>query len=205
MRQQRLSGQKFHYLAVALALIGVLLASGAWAQKKSKDKAPLAGQPMPELPIPASDQIDHAIGEMLGAFQVGDIEAMHKYYADNATFVSGAYEPPVLGWQNYAAAYERQRASFQGMQLIRRNTLVFPHGDVAWVSYQWEFLSLYNDKPYSARGQTTLVLNKIGDKWMIVHNHTSQVCDSHPVGSQPSAGKTAAGSPVAPAPQPPKP
>ena len=42
-------------------------------------------------------QIDQAIGEMLGAFQLGDVETMHKHYADNATFVSGSYVDFDLG------------------------------------------------------------------------------------------------------------
>ena len=65
---------------------------------------------------------------MLGAFQLGDIETMHKYYADNATFVSGSYAPPVVGWQNYVPIYQSGMAGFQGIQLIRRNTYIFNHG-----------------------------------------------------------------------------
>jgi len=190
-----------------IALFVLLAAPGASAQKKSskQPKPPLEGQPMPEIPLPVADRIDNDIGEMLGAFQVGDIEAMHKHYADNATFVSGAYEPPIVGWQNYVAGYERQRAAFSGMQLIRRDTMVFTHGDVAWASYQWEFISMYNDKPYSARGQTTLILNKIGDNWLIVHNHTSQICEARSQAPQKSPVKAPAQNPAAPAPPPSKP
>jgi ketosteroid isomerase-like protein len=64
------------------------------------------------------------------------------------------------------------------MQLIRRNTYIFTHGDVAWATYQWEFASSLNGKPVNARGQTTLVFNRVGDRWLIVHNHTSQLCDT---------------------------
>jgi ketosteroid isomerase-like protein len=71
--------------------------------------------------------------------------------------------------------YERQWSAFQGIQLNRRNTLVFIHGDVAWASYQWEFDALLKGQPYTMRGQTTLVFNKANDNWLIVHNHTSQV------------------------------
>lgn len=110
---------------------------------------------------------------------------MHKHYADNATFVSGAYEPPVMGWQNYLPIYQRQRASFQGVQILRRNTFIFTHADFAWASYQWEFDAEFNDRPYSARGQTTLVFNKVGGNWMIVHNHTSQICPEGPTASTP--------------------
>jgi hypothetical protein len=49
---------------------------------------------------------------------------MHKYYADTVTFVSGDFAPPIMGWQNYAPQYERQRASFQSMQIVRKNTVI---------------------------------------------------------------------------------
>jgi ketosteroid isomerase-like protein len=162
--------------------------AGATGQKKKADKyddnKSAAG--LPTLPNSASDQIDHAIGEMLGAFQVGNVEAMHKYYADNATFVSGSYEPPVQGWNNYVVLYQKQKASFQGMQLIRRNTFIFVHQDVSWASYQWQFNSTFNGQAFTARGQTTLVLNKVGDNWVIVHNHTSEICPA-PVQTPPTA------------------
>jgi ketosteroid isomerase-like protein len=173
----RLGGTARGRIAAIVAVI-LMLSSGAWGQKKQKDKKPVDTSPMPTIPGPISAQIDTDIGEMLGAFQVGNIEAMHKYYADNATFVRGTFEAPVVGWQNYAALYDKQRSAFQGMQLIRRNTFIFNVGDVAWASYQWEFLSGYNGKPFSARGQTTLVFNKVGEHWLIVHNHTSEICDA---------------------------
>jgi ketosteroid isomerase-like protein len=167
------------FLGSLTAVILILaISSGAAAQQKKK-KGENAGNPSPAPPSDSasvSNQIEHDIGEMLGAFQVGDVEAMHKYYADNAMFVSGSYEPPVEGWSNYVALYQQQKAAFQGMQLIRRNTFIFVHQDVSWASYQWQFDSTFNGKPFTAQGQTTLVLNKVGDNWLIVHNHTSQIC-----------------------------
>jgi len=190
----------------ALILVILVSSAGAWAQKKPKNKA--ADQsPMPKVPMSVSDEIDHDIGEMLAAFQLGKIEMMHKYYSDNAVFVSGAFAPPIVGWQNYVVDYQRSLAVFQGMQLIRRNTDVFVHGDIAWASYQWEFLSSYQNKPYSAHGQTTLILQKIGDNWLIVHNHTSQVCDQVPEQPQQPQAQTPqpTQNPAAPAPTPAKP
>jgi ketosteroid isomerase-like protein len=188
--------------AAAVIAIFVITSSAAWAQKKPKNKA--ADQsPMPQVPLPTSDEIDKDIGEMLGAFQVGNIEGMRKYYSENCVFVSGAYGPPIVGFQNYVTDYQRSLAAFQGMQLIRRNTYVFVHGDTAWASYQWEFLSSYQNKPYSARGQTTLVLQKTADNnWRIVHNHTSQVCDmaQDQPQQQPSQPQPAAQNPPAAAP-----
>ncbi len=188
-------------LACARWLTGVLAAvlilavsssalAGPQTNKKSKvktnDQTDPNAPPMP--PGSDADQIDRAIGEMLAGFELGNVEMMHKYYSDNVTFVSGAYEPPIVGWQNYVPLYQRQRAAFQSMQLVRRNTIIFPHGDVAWAMYQWEFDSLMNGQPYSMRGQTTLVFNKIGVNWLIVHNHTSELSAS-PAPAQPPAAQ----------------
>ena len=101
--------------------------------------------------MPDSDTIEHDISEMLGAFQVGDVEAMHKYYSDNVIFVSDGSGPPVIGWKNYVPQYQAEKAAFQGMQLIRRNTLIFVHQEVSWATYEWEFDSTFNGKPFSWR------------------------------------------------------
>jgi len=168
----------------AVLITFLLFSSAASAQKKKKNQ-PVDTTPMPSIIMPVPDQIDRNIGEMLGAFQAGNIEAMHKYYSDSAVFVRSTYEPPVVGWQNYAAMVQQQRAAFQGgMGVIRRNTSIYFRGEVAWASYQWQFDSTYNGKPYSARGQTTLVFTKEGDNWLIVHNHTSQIFDASMCGDQ---------------------
>lgn len=175
MRERFLGMTGGRFLMAALAVL--LVSSGAWGQKKQKPKKhDQSDQPLPMLPVPASDQIDRDIGMMLGAFQVGDVEAMHKYYSDDATFIRGTYDPPIVGWKNYAALYQQERAAFPAMELVRRNTYIFTHGDAAWASYQWEFNSLYDGKPYYARGQTTLVFTKVGENWIILHNHTSEIC-----------------------------
>ncbi|HTW23242.1 MAG TPA: nuclear transport factor 2 family protein [Candidatus Baltobacteraceae bacterium] len=166
---------------LAAALLLALAPNGA-AQKNKKDKSNAANSDdsavltaLENTPKAEADKINDDIGEMLGAFQIGNVEVMHKHYSDDCTFVQSTYDPPILGWQNYLAAYEREKASFQGMQLIRRNTNIFVHGDVAWASYQWEFDGMWEGRPYATRGQTTLVFTKVNGDWLIVHNHTSQV------------------------------
>lgn len=168
-------GPWIRILAMATVAIFCVASAASAGQKKKKAKDADATPPALAGPHAQEDQINQDIGEMLAAFQLGDVNTMHKYYADNATFVSDLNEPPLVGWQNYAAAYDRQRAAFHGVQVIRRNTLVFTHGDVAWASYQWEFLADADGRPYSMLGHTTLVFEKVGENWLIVHNHTSQV------------------------------
>ncbi|HWG59490.1 MAG TPA: nuclear transport factor 2 family protein [Candidatus Acidoferrales bacterium] len=164
---------------ILTAILILAVAAGVCAgqkKKKSKDKNADNAPLMPAIPGAEENQINRDIGEMLGAFQIGDVEAMHKYYADNATFVSDIDQPPIMGWQNYEVAYQRQRAAFQGIQIVRRNTFVYTHGDVAWASYQWRFLGNAGGAPYSISGHTTLVFEKVAGNWLIVHNHTSQIC-----------------------------
>jgi ketosteroid isomerase-like protein len=179
MKTWRRSENPFWIIALALAILFAPASLSAQSQKKNKNQPPADTTPaMPPLPTP--EQLDTEIGEMLGAWQVGQVETMHKYYADDATFTSGAYEPPIIGWQNYVVAYQKQRERIQSLQLIRRNTNIFFRTDLAWATYQWEFDATVDNKPMVAHGQTTLVFAKTGDKWLIVHNHTSQICDMSP-------------------------
>lgn len=159
-----------------LGLIVLLAAMAAWSgQRKSKEKKD--EKVATEFRLPDADEINREISEMLGAWQVGDVNSLHNHYADDVSVVSGAYEPPLMGWQNYLAAYQRQRERLGPVRLDRRNTFVNVKGNIAWASYQWEFVATVDGRPTSARGQTTLVLERRGDRWLIVHNHTSEICE----------------------------
>jgi ketosteroid isomerase-like protein len=164
--------------ALAGVVVILLLSSGVWAQKNKKNQ-PAPDQPLPSMPMTPNDQIEHNIGEMLAAQQLGNLGLMHKYYSDSTTFVSSDYGPPIVGWKNWADGYERQKAAFQQMQIVRRNTYIYIHADVAWATYQWDFSAmLATGKGYDARGQTTLVFTKVGNDWLVVHNHTAVDCGS---------------------------
>jgi len=200
MRRDARSGRDWRGALIAATIAFLLLPAGAWAQKNKKIEGVNPNATMPPIVLPIPEQIDKEIGDMLGAFELGDVERMHKYYAENATFVSGAYAPPVMGWPSYAAAFTEERASFQGVQIVRRNTSIYHSGDVAWACYQWELSAQYAGRPYFARGQTTLVFVKTGDTWLIVHNHTSQICPNE-AARRPAAAP--AGAPAGtPSPQP---
>jgi ketosteroid isomerase-like protein len=171
-------------LAIFLAaLFALALASTASAQKKKKKDDSSSQQPAPTANIPDEQKIDYMISEMLGAWQVGDVEKLHKAYSDDVSVVNGLWAPPVIGWPNYLLGYQQQRARAQQVRLDRLNTLirVAPSGNVAWACYQWDFAAIVDGNPSSAQGQTTLVLEKRSDNnWVIVHNHTSLVQASQP-------------------------
>jgi ketosteroid isomerase-like protein len=89
--------------------------------------------------------------------------------------VSGGWNAPVIGWTNYLALYQQQRSHLQQVRLDRMNTYIKVNGTTAWTCYQWEFQAVVDGTPTGARGQTTLVLVKKDNRWLIAHDHTSIV------------------------------
>lgn len=150
------------------------------AQKKKKNETPPADNNKPAMPMGDEQQIDYNISEMLGAWQVGDIDRLHKDYADDVAVVNGIWAPPVFTWANYLAAYQEQRARMQQVRMDRSNTYIKLNGNFAWACYQWDFSAVVDGQPTVARGQTTLIFEKRNDRWLIVHNHTSAVPTTQP-------------------------
>jgi len=118
-------------------------------------------------------QIDYLLSEMLGAWQLGDAEKLHGDYADDVAIVNGSWAPPILGWTNYLAVYQQQRGRMQQVRMDRYNTYIKVSGTVGWACYQWEFAGVVDGQQTASQGQTTVVLEKRSNHWVIVLNHTS--------------------------------
>ncbi len=163
---------------IVLALVLLAAAAPAAAQKskdKKKDQPATDSQVDLKSALPDSQAIDQTIGEALGYWQIGDVDSLHKYYADDVVVVSGLWEPPIIGWANYLKAYQAQRATMQGQRMERSNTLIKVNGNSAWATYQFVFAAMADEKVVQFHGHTTLVLNKQGDHWVIALNHSSVV------------------------------
>jgi uncharacterized protein (TIGR02246 family) len=167
-------------LGVALLLAGASPAAAQQKDKKKKKDAPAQDASKPIVQLPDEAQIDYLISEMLGAWQLGDVERLHKTYAEDVSVVNGNWAPPVIGWTNYLALYQQQRARIQQVRMDRANTYIRVLGTFAYACYQWDFSAVVDGQSSSAQGQTTLVLEKRNDRWMIVHNHTSLVQTAPP-------------------------
>jgi ketosteroid isomerase-like protein len=175
-----LSGFRFPLL-LGLALLAVSFPAGA--QKKNKNAPPppdLGEQIKASMQTPDAQAVDRAVGEALGYWQIGDTESLHKYYADDIVLVSGAWEPPVIGWENFLKAYQAQRAQVNGARMDRSNTLIKVNGNSAWATYQFLYAAQINGNVAQFRGHTTLFLAKQGDRWVITLNHSSVVDSSLP-------------------------
>ena len=161
-------------------LVVTLAAIPAAAQKNKNNKNPKPDTSSDSTLPPANDnqKIDTVISQMLAAWQVGAVDEMHKYYADNVCVVSGAWEQPIFGWDAYAKAYTAQRSRILGGQLDRSNTLIKVEGNSAWATYQWQYVVSVDGQPQDIRGHTSLFFRKQADTWVIALNHTSLVSDT---------------------------
>jgi ketosteroid isomerase-like protein len=176
-------------LASALSLTCV---SPAMAQKEKKKKPDASQSTDGKMLVPLTDeqQIDYTLSEMLGAWQLGDVEKLHTDYADDVVVVNGSWAPPVFGWNNYLAVYQQQRARMERVRMDRSNTYIKVTGTVGWACYQWDFEGIVDGQPMQSQGQTSVVLEKRNNHWVIALNHTSlaakppQVAPAAPSGQQ---------------------
>ena len=174
-------------LALAFLLANISSTAAQKDKKKKKDEANAADSSKIALSLTNEQQIDYMLSEMLGAMQIGDAEKLHSTYADDVSLVSGSWAPPVIGWANYLAIYQQQRAHIQRVRMDRFNTYIKANGNTGWACYQWDFAADLDGQPMRSQGQTTVVVEKRNNHWVIVHNHTSL---SPPAQQSPPANTT---------------
>lgn len=159
--------------AMALVLLGSATLLAAQKNGKNANEPEVTGISS-LMPLPDAQAIELMISQMLAAWQIGDEQMLHAFYADDVLVVSGAWEPPLQGWPSYLRAYQSQRARTQNVRLERTNTFTKVLGTSAWCTYQWQFFGQVDGAQATAVGHTTLMLEKRGAKWLIVVNHTSE-------------------------------
>jgi ketosteroid isomerase-like protein len=165
----------FLFFLAGMCFLACASPAAAQKDKKKKNATPDSKSSDTFSALSDEQQIDYTISEMLGAWQLGDIERMHKDYADEVSIVNGSWAPPVIGWTNYLAIYQLQRSRMSQVRMDRSNTYIKVSGTVAWVCYQWDFGAVVEGQQTQSEGHTTLVLEKRNNRWVIVHNHTSLV------------------------------
>lgn len=131
------------------------------------------------LPAGAKDKegekIDAVVTAVIEAYRKGDYATMGRSYAPEVTVVAGDFTPPVAGWATVEERYRAQHANLGAVELSRENTRIERRGKTAWAIYQWRFAGILAGTPVAALGHTTLILEKRGGQWIIVHNHTSAI------------------------------
>jgi ketosteroid isomerase-like protein len=160
-------------LVSALSLICVSPATAQKEKKKKPDSSASTDSSKSLVSLTDEQQIDYTLSDMLGAWQIGDVEKLHKDYGDDVAIVNGSWAPPILGWNNYLAVYQQQLARMQKVRMDRSNTYIKVSGTVGWACYQWDFAAVVDGQQTESQGHTTVVLEKRNNHWVIVLNHTS--------------------------------
>ena len=179
---------------VFLCLAGLSVPAAAQKSKgKDKKKDSPATEVPADLKLPQTDsqQVDQAVGETLGYWQIGDTDSLRKYYDKDVVVVSGLWEPPVIGWDNYARVFQAQRAGVTAVRMDRSNTYIKVNGNSAWATYQWNYTATVEGKFTQFRGHTTLVFSKQADRWLIVLDHSSVVPEAVPAAQDASKAASA--------------
>ena len=188
------------FLLLLLSTLSLTCLSPAAAQKEKKKKpetSQSAESSKTLVPLSDEQQIDYTLSEMLGAWQLGDVEKLHKDYADDVVVVNGSWAPPIFGWNNYMAIYQQQRARMQQVRMDRSNTYIKVSGTVGWACYQWDFEAVVDGQPMQSQGQTSVVLEKRNNHWIIALNHTSLA--SKPLQAAPANAPSGQQQPAKPA------
>lgn len=167
------------------AVLALLMAAAAPAQRNRDKKNDTSREDLSSAinsVLPDTEVVNRTVSEALGYWQIGDVDSMRKYYADDLVIVSPVWEQPMIGWDNYVRAYQTQRARLTNGRLDRSNTYTKVTGNSAWTTYQWVYTATADGRTTAARGHTTLLLNKQGVRWVIGLEHTSVVLDSQAPG-----------------------
>ena len=154
------------FIAFTFAAFAFLFVSAA-PTRAQRTKIKQVPEP-PGPPVAENHVIDLDISKMLGAWQMGDAQEMHKFYADDVVVVSGAWEAPIYTWANYLPSYQSQHARMSSPRIDRTNTVVRIKDNSAWATYQFLYVAQTEGKVAEFRGHTTLVLVKQADRKSVV-------------------------------------
>ena len=118
-----------------------------------------------------TDEIAQVISEQESAWNRGDLDAYMQGYWNNEKmrFVSG--KKFRYGWKDTLAAYKRNypdKATLGTLKFTIKETKMLSNY-AAIVVGRWQ-LTRAKDKP---NGVFTLLVEKIDDRWVITHDHTS--------------------------------
>lgn len=161
-------------MAAGLAVLGLLVLSGPGRAGSPPDKAGQRDKEERKLDKEGR-KIEQVVAGLIDAYLAGDYDAMERYYAPEVVMVSFLHEPPLVGWPNVRQVYQVRQAGQEHLELLRENTLIKRRGRIAWVYYRWSFVGKAAGQFITTLGHTTLILEKRGRNWLIVHNHSSPV------------------------------
>jgi uncharacterized protein (TIGR02246 family) len=125
---------------------------------------------------PASVNFRALIQSLYDAWSDLDAAKAAPFYAKEADHVFFDITPlKYTGWTEYAEGVPKAFAAYSsGKFTVGKDFKVHRHGNLAWATATWRAELLKKDgAKENAEGRYTVVLEKRGDDWLIVHEHMS--------------------------------
>jgi uncharacterized protein (TIGR02246 family) len=158
-------------MCVVLLLIGVLVVSCSQTI-----------DPLTEI-----SEIKVVLDRYYIAQQKEDMTALAALFAQDDDLVVFGFrqEERQVGWEAVKAMYQKQMDSIEGLQTTPKSQVidVSRDGQAAWASSLNHASGKIGAQPVEMDYRTTVVLEKRGGKWLIVHLHNSLLIGQESPGS----------------------
>jgi ketosteroid isomerase-like protein len=158
-------------LLLGIALLALSLS--AHAEKphaKHQEKKPLPPISKDEVAIRQAEDA------LIAAYKAKDVEKIMSYYAKRDDLVIYDITPPThRGWQEYRKATEELLQNVKRIHKMEFHD-VDSHvvGEMGYFAALWRLeIVTADDQTEAMEGRVTDVWQKIGGKWLIVHEHSS--------------------------------
>jgi ketosteroid isomerase-like protein len=134
---------------------------------------------MEERKITVTENDQHAIrfviGEVFKNWTAMNPDLNDEYYSANDETVLFDVAPMKdVGWRNQKQRLRGVFESFEDFEMAPDDIHIKTHGQVAWVATTWKAKVLLKEgTQLNHEGRATFVLQKMGDRWFVVHDHIS--------------------------------
>ena len=144
-------------LAVVLALATTVALATAESVQSDKEKA-----------------VSDVLQQEAAAFEKGDVEALNKFWANDAwvsVFESGGAD---IGWANYRDHHLiPEMKELKNTKHALSDIRVRVSGKIAWATFKYSLAGDIKERHIDVNGLGTAVLEERDGRWLIVHRHTS--------------------------------
>ncbi len=163
---------------VLIAALLILMAGMAAAQTSTK-KTSRKTAPKAPVVAPTADEraeIGKRLQDVMDSWSAGDVEKMAPYFAKDSDLIFfDLVGVEYKGWDEYAAGLEKYFAAYDTVNFrLNGDATVHQKGEAAYATATWDALVTLKDQSkqhFTARW--TLILEKRGDQWLVVHMHAS--------------------------------
>lgn len=123
-----------------------------------------------------------AIDALLETFQhlvtTGNGAGLHRVFSEQAMVYFSGSKTAVCGRDAIVVTWQRHLLQWQNVVVVRRETQVRIHGDVAWAHFLWDGEGTAKDVRYRLEGERWTVVMMCEDGgWRFAQMHTSMPYD----------------------------